>query len=548
MNNLSSESLIFSRLDRAFAQFLAKRCLLTGKDKATFKRLVMQCSFEQSKGHTCLPLTSEEEVIVLASGLVLEVTLTNGLDVAAQPLVLQSTCLYTYRYWFYEARLAFQLSQRLHLKYSTKGLEQALTQYFGSPQAEIDWQREAAKKALRQGLTLVIGGPGTGKTTTVIKILALLQQLNDPLLTIALVAPTGKAAMRLQASLGESKQTLNCDEIIKQMIPESVTTIHRLLGAKPPPSPYFKHHSENLLPYDVVVVDETSMVDLALMSKLVDALPQETRLILLGDKDQLASVASGSVLADLTDSLRHYSTELLKSHRFGGEIKALAMAINQQQATAAWQLLEQGQNVCLFEGDLMSYVMEQYTAYHTLVQKQADFKQIYTAFNRFQVLCSNRQGRYGVNEINRLVEKSLKLSGSWYQGRPIMVIENNAATQLYNGDIGICLMDKHPPYQLRVHFLTSDGGIKKILPSRMPQCETVFAMTIHKSQGSEFEKILIALPEVLNLLLTKELLYTGITRAKKKVKVLANKRIFIAAITQKVIRHGGLKARIEASF
>ncbi|MCK4494223.1 MAG: exodeoxyribonuclease V subunit alpha [Methylococcales bacterium] len=536
----------FSRLDRAFADFLTQRSHLSLEQKPLFNTLVAHLSFEQSQGHTCLPLEPFQQALILASGLAQLVTDETPFDIPPQPLMVQSAYLYTHRYWFYEARLANQIKQRLQLTYTSDHLIAALDHYFPALENEIDWQKEAAKKALTQAFTIITGGPGTGKTTTVIKILALLQQLNAQQLTIALVAPTGKAAMRLQESIGFSKQGLACNDAIKQVIPEQVTTIHRLLGAKPSPSPYFKHHANNLLPYDVVVVDETSMVDVALMSKLVDALSAKTRLILLGDKDQLASVESGSVLADLTESLGDHSTKLLKSHRFGGEIKALSMAINQQQASSAWSLLQQGTDACLFKGDLICYVAERYKQYLTLIAQQADFRAIYSAFNDFQVLCSNRQKTNGVNDINYLVAKKLNLSGRWYQGRPIMVMENNPTTGLYNGDIGLCLNDDDN--KLKVYFLMSDGEIKKVLPSRIPRCETVFAMTIHKSQGSEFKDVLVALPETLNPILTKELLYTAITRAKKTIQVLAKKSVFHATIAQKVTRYGGLKVRINASF
>ncbi|MCK5728314.1 MAG: exodeoxyribonuclease V subunit alpha [Methylococcales bacterium] len=540
VQNLPSSE--FSRLDRAFADFLTQRSQLSTEQKPLFNTLVAQLSFEQSQGHMCLLLNIDEQTVVLASGLAMFVAKDNGLDNPPQPLVVQSNCLYTHRYWFYEARLAYQIKQRLQLTYAYEHLDASLAQYFPFLEDEIDWQRQAAKKALTQAFTLVTGGPGTGKTTTVIKILALLQQLNAQSLSIALVAPTGKAAMRLQESIGFSKQGLQCSELIKQAIPEEVSTIHRLLGAKPPPSPYFKHHRDNLLPYNVVVVDETSMVDVALMGKLVDALAANTRLILLGDKDQLASVESGSVLADLTTSLKAHSTELLKSHRFGGEIKALALAINQQQSSKAWQLLETGEDVCLFKADLITYIADKYKYYLELIAQQADFKAIYHAFNDFQVLCANRQGTHGVHDINHSVAKKLNLSGRWYQGRPVMIMENNPATGLYNGDIGLCLNHDH---QLMVYFLASDGRVNKILPSRLPKCETVFAMTIHKSQGSEFKEVFVALPEVLNPVLTKELIYTAITRAKKTIKVSANKIVFQAAISRKVQRYGGLKDRLE---
>ena len=538
----------FSRLDLAFAEFITQRCHLDTQQKIIFKNLIALLSFEQSQGHSCLQINEKDQQLVLASGLALSIDLNATENKPLQPLIIEANCLYTHRYWHYETQLALQLKELLTINYQISDLEVALTHYFPTPadMQTIDWQREAAKMALTKAFAMVTGGPGTGKTTTVVKILALLQQLSEQPLHIALAAPTGKAAMRLQESIGQSKQSLNCEEKLKQLIPEEVTTLHRLLGSKPPPSPYFKHNSDNPLPYDVIVIDEASMVDLALMSKLVDALKQNARLILLGDKDQLASVESGSVLADLTTTLKDHTIELLKSHRFGGVIKALATAVNQQQGTKAWELLKiDGEIIGLLEINIIDYITQKQATFLNLVQQQADFRDIYSAFNKFQVLCSNRNGKHGVNEINYLVEKKLRLSGHWYNGKPVMITENNVATQLYNGDIGLCLRDKTQQGKLMIYFLSADNSIKKILPSRLPSHETVFAMTIHKSQGSEFEEVLIALPDSLNPVLTKELIYTGITRAKKTVKIAAKKEIFIRSIAQKVARYGGLRTKIN---
>ncbi|MDQ7091355.1 MAG: exodeoxyribonuclease V subunit alpha [Methylococcales bacterium] len=550
---INLNTLPFSRLDWAFAEFLSQRSCLKAEQKPRFKNLVAELSFEQSQGHSCLRINRNDQQLALASGLALSIDVQDDApDLSLKPLIVQENCLYMHRYWFYETRLATQLKQLLVINYQVDDLNTALDHYFPVQQDDfqaIDWQREAAKMALTQAFSMVTGGPGTGKTTTVVKILALLQQASLQPLHIALAAPTGKAAMRLQESIGHSKHGLNCTDKLKQSIPEEVTTLHRLLGAKPPPSPYFKHHAENPLPYDVVVIDEASMVDLALMSKLMDALKPTARLILLGDKDQLASVESGSVLADLTMSLKNHTVELLKSHRFGGVIKELAAAINKQQGLKAWDLLTTpNETITVLTQNSLNYMADKQRPFLTLAQQHASFDSIYAAFNQFQVLCSNRNGPNGVNEINRLVEKKLGLSGHWYNGRPIMITKNDVATQLYNGDIGLCLSDNSQYGQLRVYFLLADGSIKKILPSRLPACETVFAMTIHKSQGSEFNEVLIALPDTLNPVLTKELIYTGITRAKKTVTVVAHKAVFINAVAQKVARYGGLIAKMKGHY
>jgi exodeoxyribonuclease V alpha subunit len=556
-----TEQRSFSRLDVAFARFLSRRTGFDSLQKQAFEALVMTASYEQNQGHSCIQIDDEARAMLIASGLVE----TNPTDQSSPlPLVIEQDRLYLHRYWDYENRLAMQIKAMTQAEANgnrpVAAVELLLDRYFAASE-ETDDQREAAKMAAQQSFCIITGGPGTGKTFTVVKILALLQELAEQPLHIALAAPTGKAAMRLQESIGFSKAKLPCSEAIKNSIPETVTTLHRLLGAMPP-SPYFRHHAGKPLVYDLVVVDEASMVDLALISKLLDALKPGARLILLGDKDQLASVESGAVLADLAmaETLQNNVYTLKKSHRFGGAIKELAEAVNHQQDELAWQILSDegdGAVQCL-DADLIDYVAAQQADYLQLIKAGAGFEQIYQAFSRFQVLCSNRQGKNSVADINFRVEQKLveqqriDLSGLWYPGRPVMVTQNNPALHLYNGDIGICMADNvggdqsgqpqgiAPTGKLMVFFQRADGSVKKHLPARVPHCETVYAMTIHKSQGSEFEEVLIVLPEAINPVLTKELLYTAITRAKKTIKLVAGEAVFTATVRQKIERVTGL--------
>jgi len=555
---MSSEEQQFSRLDTAFARFLGERTTFDPIQKQAFENLVMSVSYEQSQGHSCIRLDAESRALVLASGLAVPHSQAGaGKRAATLPLVVEQDRLYLHRYWFYEHRLAMQIKAMTPLN-GMRGqkiaahLEVLFDKYFGTSTGETDWQREAAIMAVKQSFCIITGGPGTGKTTTVVKILALLQELAEQPLHIALAAPTGKAAMRLQESIGFNKAALPCPEAIKTQIPETVTTLHRLLGAMPP-SPYFRHDATKPLVYDLVVVDEASMVDLALMSKLLDALKPGSRLILLGDKDQLASVESGAVLADLTMALPEHTLELKKSHRFDDTIKKLAVAVNLQQEDVAWQILHEGnKNIAMLEQDLIDYVAAQQTDYLRLIKAGAGFDEIYRAFSLFQVLCSNRAGKNSVSDINYRVEQKLfgqkliNLSGLWYSGRPVMVTQNNSALHLYNGDIGICMPDKGQGGKLIVFFQHADGSVKKYLPGRLPHCETVYAMTIHKSQGSEFEEVLIVLPETINPVLTKELLYTAITRARKTVKLVADEAVFAGTVRQKVKRVTGLVDKFRA--
>ena len=540
MNN--EEEKKFSRLDKAFAGFLSARSALASADKNRFETIVRELSYAQNHGHICIQLDRDEQELIWSSGMVTE----NH----RAPLVLEHDRLYLHRYWHYETRLTLQVLRMCGKHFSINVSTATFDRYFKPLNDETDWQREAAGGVLTQAFSIITGGPGTGKTTTVVKILALILEHAQQPLHIALAAPTGKAAMRLQESISNSKELLPCSEAIKEYIPDVVSTLHRLLGAKPP-SPFFQHNAEAPLPYDLVVIDEASMVDLALMSKFVDALKTDARLILLGDKDQLASVESGAVLADLTSALPGHTLELKKSFRFEENIKNLAAAVNQQQAEQAWQLLKAGtDNIGLLSDDLIPFVVEKQVGYLHQIAAGSGFAQIYQSFSEFQVLCATRYGKKSVDEINGKVEQQLadqqliSPSGQWYSGRPIMVMQNDASMHLYNGDIGICLADKEQGGKLMVFFERPDKSIKKFLPARLPHCETVFAMTIHKSQGSEFTEVLIVLPESMNPVLTKELLYTAITRAKQAVKIVAEPSIFMATIKQKVERYGGLAGKL----
>lgn len=539
---MMTSEVAYSRLDYAFARFFGQRCLLQGDERVDFEAILLRLSRNQAEGHSCIKVNEREQVLLLRSGCVA--------NAKQLPLVLERGRLYTRRYWRYEQRLAEQLLGLCARRFEYPLLDAAIERYFVTLIDETDWQKEAASNTLTQAFNIITGGPGTGKTTTVVKILALLQELSPAPLHIALAAPTGKAAMRLQESIGSSKQALPCGEHVKRLIPEHVSTVHHLLGAQPP-TPYFRHCADKPLIYDLVVIDEASMVDLALMSKLVDALKSGARLLLLGDKDQLASVESGAVLADLTAALPKHTQVLHKTYRFQGAIKALAEAVNQQQAALAWQLLQNDQpEVALVNENLAEYVVAQYRYYWEALLRKADFSELFAVFNQFRVLCSNRVGGQSVAGINQLVERWLHGQGRvspgmhWYPGRPVMITQNDSGLKLFNGDVGLCLPDPARNGRLLVYFMRPDGTVKTVLPGRLPACETVYAMTIHKSQGSEFENVLLVLAEQFNPVLSKELLYTGITRARTSVRIAASEEVFMATLQQRVQRDSGLSEKL----
>ena len=423
--------------------------------------------------------------------------------------------------------------------------------FHAADEGETDWQREAALRALANRFLIISGGPGTGKTFTVVKVLLLLLSAIRVDLRIALTAPTGKAAMRLQESISSTAAGLSLPKDLQAAVPQGASTIHRLLGARRF-SPSFRHNRENPLPYDVVVLDEASMVDLALMAKLVDALPPQCRLILLGDKNQLASVESGAVLGDLIAALPENTVELKKSYRFDLGIKRFAEAINSGNSDKAWTILESADpaNVSRLTQDAAQYGAARYVHFMKAVQAartEEEYKELFAILRSFKILCALRKGNAGVSGVNSGIEKVLTAEGYdcssslWYTGRPVMATRNNYALNIFNGDVGICLPDLENPEQIKIWFERPDGSLFAILPGRLSSCETVYALTIHKSQGTEFGEVLVLLPEKPSELISRELLYTAVTRAVEQVLVSSNRSVFAAAVAGRIERSSGLR-------
>jgi exodeoxyribonuclease V alpha subunit len=573
--------------------------------------------------HWCKALASSSLVALAA----------DSSDAAQQrPLVLSGKRLYLRRYWAYERRIDAALRTRLAQgEAPPDDLRQRLDELFGlaKPGAVIDWQKLACALATRGAFSIITGGPGTGKTTTVVRLLALLQapavEAGQPL-RIRLAAPTGKAAARLTESISQQVQSLKVAEAVREKIPCDVTTVHRLLGSRPG-TRHFRHHAGNRLPLDVLVVDEASMIDLEMMANLLDALPPHARLVLLGDKDQLASVEAGAVLGDLCRDaeagwynpqtrqwLESVSGESLQdsglredsggshplaqqlvmlrhSRRFGevSGIGQLASRVNQQLPDEARQLLAAGHYDDVFSLPLKGehdHQLERllldghgegpqgYRHYLNVMRNQRPptgrplehpdwvnwARDVLQAFDTFQLLCAVRKGPWGVEGLNlRITEALLKArliehDQQWYEGRPVLMTRNDYGLGLMNGDIGIALKlperegpDVGKPV-LRVAFPRNDGqgGVRFVLPSRLNDVETVYAMTVHKSQGSEFAHTALILPDALNPVLTKELIYTGITRAKHWFTLIEPRAgVFEEAVQRKVKRLSGLMLELE---
>lgn len=544
--------------------------------------------------------------LLRASGLVADAA---AASTVATPLVLDGHGLYLRRAWRNEVLVAEDLRERMRapvLQDDPAGLRPLLDRLFppdtARPDTGVDWQKVACALAVRQCFTVITGGPGTGKTTTVVKLLGLLQSLalasgGQPQ-RIALAAPTGKAAARLNESVAGAVAELPLADAVKVFIPTEVSTVHRLLGARGA-SRRFRHDAANPLLLDVLVIDEASMLDLELMAAVLAALPASARLILLGDKDQLASVEAGAVLGDLcaraeaggytpalaawltamtgadlrpwrlpdavpAQTLDQHVVMLRHSHRFDAErgIGRLATALQAGQGGAPGLLASCAPEVrpvrreVLLDGyaGFRAALAQQPSAQADAVAWDAWALSLLQVFDRFRILCAVRQGPTGVTGVNAAVEAHLALPSAtspWHVGRPVMVTQNDHALGLMNGDIGLVLPQPDPDgggMRLRVAFRSTqaDAGVRWFLPARLPAHETVYAMTVHKSQGSEFERVGMIFPDGVSPVMTRELLYTALTRAKTSFEpALDSEMPWQQAQLRRSLRASGLAGRLR---
>ncbi len=615
-----SDTINVRDIDVSFARFIQE--LDTNCDALETTAYLLSQTL--GKGNVCLDFSQPHEIVdvkglrqlqkKIASSCVVRVLNQDELMQANinVPLVLHGDRLYLQRYWLYEMNLHQAINNNMHnMPWQLDSQVALIHQLFPDVSAkqkdkkqEIDWQAVAACIAANKKFSVISGGPGTGKTTTVIRLLALLihqyQAHYQRAPIIKLAAPTGKAAMRLTESIIGAKQHLAVNEDIKKHIPDQASTLHRLLGRAR--NGEFKYNQFNPLHLDVLIVDEASMVDMPLMSKLMAALPPHGQIILLGDKDQLASVEAGSVLADICDSeaqhgysdanlallktlsgqsldenetepcgavIRDHICQLRKSYRFHAQsgIGQLALAANNGDFRG-WKTVQKSgyEDLNLLPlsdevfDDFIAQAAKHYTDYIQLIDpagtSDEQAMKIYEAFNQFQVLCALRDGPLGVAGLNEAIENALVQSrvinntSQWYLGRPVMVMENDYGLNLYNGDIGIILplldrgVDVQGVVRPKVAFIASDGGVRWIQPSRLPKHETVYTMTVHKSQGSEFAHCALVLPDYHASVITKELIYTGITRAKKRLTLLARESVIKSGLKTRVQRFSGLKDRL----
>ncbi len=537
-----------------------------------------------------------------------------------EPLVLRGSKLYLRRYWAYEQRVAAQLLARATVgpRADTTQVRQWLDRMFPSAgeAASLDWQKLACGVAVAGRLSVITGGPGTGKTYTAARLLALLFAIDPDAqrLRVGLAAPTGKAAARLKQSIesalsqlqGQLGASLDLQKLASQM--GAARTLHALLGARPD-TRKLRADAAHPLALDVLIVDEASMIHLEMMAALLDAMPPGGRLILLGDKDQLASVEAGAVLGDLcrdaelgrylprtatyaeavtgqtlpsefllpegtqASALAQQTVMLRESRRFGGPIGQLALAVNRGDARLAQQLLSEGQDQVLLNVQAASAeaavrlalqgrpgAQGGYRSYLELLAQRPETAEAFgpwvlsvlAAFERFRLLCAVREGDWGTEGLNQAVERALiaegllSKRGEWYEGRPVMVSRNDAGLGVFNGDIGIVLrpqgQDEAAGGSNRLRAYFSDGqSLRSVAVSRLADVETAFALTVHKSQGSEFEHTVLVLPAEGGGGLTRELVYTGITRARMAFTLVSGRApAFAMALAQRTRRASGL--------
>lgn len=465
--------------------------------------------------------------------------------------------LYVHKYWFYENSIAAWVSERVR---SHNHVSRVLIDDLAS--SDNEEQNKAIELSLSSPFSIISGGPGTGKTYTVFKIIlahirkALSEGHNS---RVALCAPTGKAAARLIEAISSNLDQAVLQEDEQALFPAQAQTIHSLLGVNRNGS--FKHHKGHKLAYDLIVVDEASMIDVGLMYRLTQAISLHTNVLLLGDKDQLSSVEAGSVFGDLCiglsegadeHPLRNHGTLLQKSYRFkeDSDIKHISDLIIQEDHVGLKSFFELKKDTFLeWGGDVnVSWLFKEHVRPHYLEYVQEkDLAEAFRIFSSQKILSPIRKSQFGVDWLNGYFEQRIKselnipASQTWYPGRPILITANDPSLKLANGDTGICYFEGKKPV---IYFTSFDGEYFSVDAERIDNYELAYVSTVHKSQGSEYEKVLLLLPDQENRILSKQLLYTAVTRARKSILIVGTGDILLKSLKNKVVRYTGLSRKL----
>lgn len=585
-------SIPFSHMDRALAEMMRR---LNPQSDAWVLLAAALVSKYASQGHVCVDLAGllsagvfdgerQEHVMPTISLAEWLQRLSSSPLVGAPgdkaPLILADHRLYLHRLWTHESEVAQALIQRCRPVQPQPDIDTALSDLERIFPDANPQQVQAMRSALTQSLTVVSGGPGSGKTYSIAMLMVLLNRVDRAHgLRVHLAAPTGKAAIRLSTSIQAAMEQLSTASKEDRAVFSTVQTVHRMLGVSPGQTTP-RYNSRNKLPSDVVVVDEASMIDLGMMAQILDALSDSTHLILLGDKDQLASVAPGAVLGDIcshvepsvailqevqhavesSHPLAPHIVVLAQRYRFGpgGGIDLLGSAINRGRAEQALELLENSdlpditlrsvRNIADLHAAIDALVPD---AFQPLVQCNDPATSL-RMLDRLKLLTPLRGGPFGVAALNTAVQDALQranaiashhsTSSDWFSGRPIMITRNDYTLRLFNGDIGITMAeDADRQHRFKVYFKDAAGGMRSVAAEQLTQVEAAFATTVHKSQGSEFERVILILPDRPSPILTRELLYTAVTRARSAVEIWGTDSVFSSAVKTEIKRMSGLR-------
>ncbi len=587
------ESGFITSLEVEFTRFLLQ---ISPDESEKVLLAASACVYAQSNGHVCLDFQKwEEEFLFNEPGTDIQITealkndwisaLKNSDLVSSgkelQPLVLEDDRLYLQRFWKYEEELAEWMKEKSSVVHDISEKKKKVLRSLLVPLGDLfetNWQHLAVMLSFLKDLVIISGGPGTGKTYTVLNIIAAhkMAHAGKPF-RIALAAPTGKAARRLMDSIEEGRENLPKEYQSEMDIPDSALTVHKLLGANFRGS-QFKFNEQNKLPYDMVVIDEASMLDITMWVRLIRSIGSTTKLVVLGDKDQLASVEAGSILGDICGGENTFSPAistyvadingmklsttnakpmindcvvfLTKSYRFGEEsgIGTFAQAVNASDAQQALSILKDPKS-----GDInwvqptaknLKTVVSKYAVDHFEDYVRVEEEERLEASNRKKILCVLRKSDYGVEILNQRIEHQIRqnlnllTAQEWYEGRIVMATRNDAVLKVRNGEIGI--YKEGDPGSIRFE---GEQAIK-ISSNRLKEYEPAFSITIHKSQGSEFEEVAILLPSQINTILSKEILYTAVTRARRSTLIIASEEIIKKTIERSVSRNSGVRNKI----
>jgi exodeoxyribonuclease V alpha subunit len=588
---------VISAVEVEFVRFLAT---VHSSVKGEVLWAASACIHAQRNGHICLDFNKWDDKWLFGdkksnikitdslktewlSGLKESPIVSNGNEL--QPLVLESERLYLHRFWSFEEELCHWLNQKSSPTHDVSDQAKKIMQSLLAPSGDLfetNWQHVAVQLSFLKDLVIISGGPGTGKTFTVLNIIAahvLAHSTEGEEYRIALAAPTGKAARRLDESIEAGKANLPEHIQAEFNLTGSAQTVHKLLGSDFRGSS-FSFNEENLLPYDLVVIDEASMLDIHMWVHLIRAIGANTKLVILGDKDQLASVEAGSILGDIcrgdnlfsrtiADSLSRIQNVsvpiaddkptlndcilfLKKSYRFGEHsgIQKFAAAVNDSNPDLAIEILQDSSYKDLGwmkpSSENMESVIKEYAVNHHAEFSVIREEKRLPASNQKRILCALRRGPFGVEQINSTAEKLIKrnlglLAGKiWFEGRIVMATRNDSIIRVKNGDIGLYSDSKES-----IQFEGKEGQM--ISANRLKDYEPAFAITIHKSQGSEFNDVAIILSNQVNSVLSKEILYTAVTRARENTLIIVSEEVLRKTIERSVSRTSGLRHKIWGS-